>query len=444
LSGRIALIDAATLRVRLQTAGNAPTEVIGLPQVDGRFGALVLNERSDDATLFRLGALGELEKRPRLRTHADANAWVVSPAGRWAAAWTDVRKLSKPDPLETFQDITLMALSAGTERSFDLSVGARPSAFAFDAAEEHLYVVTEEGISAIELSDAPEVVSLLAVSEEPLDASARDVSFAPDGSYAVVRAHGTTSLGLISLPDGALTRIELGGVVTDVDLTADGGRAFAVLGVTSEVLAIPIPPTSAPFERVELRGEAIGAIALNSDASTAVVYSTVLGATRVTLLDTRDGPSFFEYRTQDLISPVSALFPAPDPRFAVSFQTATAGSMKAGAFSLISLGAERSPKIVATDAAPSRIAFAAEEAFALIAVRSDARSSYGAYRISLGNQQADFISLASAPIAAGIIEPARRAYVAQSHPEGRITFVSLDTGGVQTLTAFELAAGIRE
>jgi hypothetical protein len=108
LSGRVALIDASTLRVTLDTAGNGPTEVVGLPALGDRHGALVLNERSDDATLFRLDAAGKLEKRPRLRTHAEANAWVVSPSGRWAIAWTDARKLARVDPLETLQDITLL------------------------------------------------------------------------------------------------------------------------------------------------------------------------------------------------------------------------------------------------------------------------------------------------------------------------------------------------
>jgi DNA-binding beta-propeller fold protein YncE len=443
LSGRVALIDASTLRVTLDTAGNGPTEVVGLPALGDRHGALVLNERSDDATLFRLDAAGKLEKRPRLRTHAEANAWVVSPSGRWAIAWTDARKLARVDPLETLQDITLLSLES--EQSFALSVGARPSAFVFDAAEGHFYAVTEEGISGVELTDPPRVTSLIALSEDPLaDASTRDVSFAPDGSYALVRTHGKSSIGVIELAAEIRTNIELGGLVTDADLNHDGSRAFAVLGPSSEVVVVPIPPNDEGFARVQLSGEAVGAIALNADASAAVVYSTVLGSTRVTLLDTREGPAFLSYRTQDLISPISALFAAPDPRFAVGFQNPLAGSTKAGAFSLISLHAARSPKIVASDAKPSQIAFAPDGKTALITVRSDDRKAYGAYRVLLENQQADFISLGNPPVAAGIVEAARRAYVAQSHPEGCITFLSLDAEGVETLAGFELSAGIRE
>ncbi len=50
--------------------------------------------------------------------------------------------------------------------------------------------------------------------------------------------------------------------------------------------------------------------------------------------------------------------------------------------------------------------------------------------------------LASPPIAAGIVGGARRAYVAQQHPEGRITFIDLDGGTARTLTGFELSARV--
>jgi hypothetical protein len=448
LSGRVALIDATTLSVSLATAGDGPTEVVGLPAREGRFGALVLNVRSDDATLFRLDDRGEPGKLPPFRTHADANAWVVSPSGGWAIAWTDASKLNNVDPLQTFQDITLFSLEPGLEAVSSLSVGMRPSAFGFDAEEHHVYVVSEEGITVIELDSDPEVSDLLELSDNPLDDPAtRDVSFSADGSYAVVRKDGQSEIGVVSLPSGEREDVQLGGVVTDLDLSADGTRAFAVLGPKSEVVIVPLPVAAADpasFARVSLAPEAVGAIALNTDASAALVYSTVLGTTRVSLLDLVPGPTFLAHRTQDLISPVTAMFAAPDPRFAVSFQSPPANSKKPGAFSLLSLAAKRVPKIVATDAVPTQIAFSPSSDAALIAVRSDALKAFGAYVIALANQQVDFVALESPPVAAGIVPDAGRAYIAQSHPEGRITFISLETGEPQSITGFELAARIRE
>jgi DNA-binding beta-propeller fold protein YncE len=448
ISGRIAVIDVTTLDVTLTTAGNSPRRVVGLPALDGRVGALVLNEQSDDATLFRLDGAGRPVKHAPLRTHPDANSWAVSPSGRFAIAWTDAALRERPDVLETFQDITLFLLEPGEESVLPISVGARPSAFAFSADEAYAYAVTEQGLSVIELGPVPSVTDLVALDDDPLaEARGRDVAFSPDASYAVVRSEGESKIAFLSLPDGARTSVDLGGIVTDVDLSPDGAYAYAVLGHDAEVVQIPVGGASLDprsFERLDASdGPAIGAIALNTDATAAVLYSTVLDANRVALLDTRDFGAGARVRRYDLIAPVNAVFAAPDPSFAVVFQGALAGSSKAGGFSLLSLGSARAPKIVATDAAPVQIAFSPESAGALVTVRSDAVSTFGAYLLDLASQRVDFVALASAPEAAGVVASARRAFVAQAHPEGRITFISTDDQSVQTLTGFELAARIR-
>lgn len=445
LSGRVALIDAETLAVKLQIAGNHPTTVLGIESGE-QYGALVLNDFSDDATLLRVDEQGELRRVKSFATQPDANAWSKSPSGKWAVAWSDAAQKTGIGPLDLFQDITLFTLEPGHEAAFRLSVGSRPSRFVFDASEAHAYAVTEEGISVIELGARPNVSGVVAVTSSAFSTNVRaDVGFAPDGSYAVVRTQGSSKIATLALPDGAREELDLGGIVTDLDLVADGSRAFAVLGDSALVVEVPIPIAGhalATLRRVELSGEAIGAIALNSDASAALVYSTVTGSTRVALLDLSRADATFPYRVQDLISPVTALFAAPDPRFAISFQSAPVGSKRRGAFSLLSMQAQRGPKIVGTDAAPAQVAFSPDGGAALVSVRSDASSSFGAYVIALENQQVDFVPLQSPPLSAGVIALAQRAYIAQAHPEGRITFVSLADSQLQTLTGFELAARI--
>jgi hypothetical protein len=46
------------------------------------------------------------------------------------------------------------------------------------------------------------------------------------------------------------------------------------------------------------------------------------------------------------------------------------------------------------------------------------------------------------PGATGIVPLAKRGFVAQKHPEGRITFIDLETGAAQTLSGFEIAARV--
>jgi len=447
LSGRVALIDATTLSVTLETAGNGPRQVVGLPEVEGRFGALVLNELSDDATLFRVEGDGVPVKFGPLRTHEDANTWTVSPGGRYAIAWTDSALREDLDPLQTFQDVTLLVLDPGRESAVPLSVGSRPSAVAFSADEAFAYAVTDEGMSVIALSSTPEVRDLILLDDDPFaDSALRDVGFAPDATYAVVRTEGRSEVGVVALPEGTRTPVTLEGVVTDVDLSPDGEVAFAVLGNEGVVVRIPVAEAArdpSSFDRLSFGAHPIGAIALNADASAAVLYSTVFQSNRVSLVDMAvfDDPEAI--RSYDLIAPVTAVFASPDPRFAVTFQGRPSGSQKAGAFSLLMLTAQRLPRIQATDAAPAQIAFSSDGAAALVTVRGQDTEAFGAYLVDLASQRTDFVALASPPDAAGVITSARRAYVAQSHPEGRITFISTEDGSVQTLTGFELAARIR-
>ena len=74
---------------------------------------------------------------------------------------------------------------------------------------------------------------------------------------------------------------------------------------------------------------------------------------------------------------------------------------------------------------------------------SDAKMRlYGAYLVGVPALDVTSIALASPPIATGVVAAANRGYVAQSYPEGRITFIPFDQGPPQTLTGFDLGARV--
>jgi hypothetical protein len=56
----------------------------------------------------------------------------------------------------------------------------------------------------------------------------------------------------------------------------------------------------------------------------------------------------------------------------------------------------------------------------------------------------DRVSLPSRPLAGatGLVPDAGMAYIAESYPEGRITFIDLDTGVPRTITGFEIASKV--
>lgn len=224
-SGRVSVIDTRSLSVQLATAGFAPTYLAALP-VEGEVlsAAIVLNRRSQDATLLRLTEGGM--KSSTVPTHAGANSWALSASGRWAIAWTDAEVTPGADRVQSFQEVTVIDTTAPTSKR--LGVGYRPSRVFIQADEARAFVVCQPGISVIELdSRAPRVSRDIALSGDP-SAPVIDVTVVPDGSHAIARVEGEREVRIVELLTGIQTRVTLSSPVTDLDLVADGSAAVAV------------------------------------------------------------------------------------------------------------------------------------------------------------------------------------------------------------------------
>lgn len=441
-SSRVAVIDAETYAVQLFNAGFGPTYLAALPDNQG---AIVINALSHDITLFRLVdgkvTLADLN----LPVHDDANAWAISPDGRFAIAWTRTESEQKLDPTAGSQTITVLDLDEATSKK--LSVGFHPTQVVIDDASERAFVVSDNGVSVVSLGDDSEVSLLAHVSEDPLeDAGARDVSILPDGSLAVVRLEDSTKLRIVDLTqEDGITAYDLGAPIADVDLSRDGKLAVAAVPGIHQVVLVPMPPgpDADSFERIEIPNEIASSVALSDASELALLYQNGADNSHLTILDLRPDMGR-ALRTVDLKGPVSAAFAAPGAASAVAFQKPIAGSVKAGLFSGVPTLQKRSAKIVGADAAPSALAFDEAGQFALVTVGNDKSATRGVYRVRLDTMQEDFLELASPPATAatGIVEEVGRGFVAQVHPEGRITFVDLETAQAHTITGFELAARI--
>lgn len=495
-SGRVALIDAKTLDVQTVEAGNGPTHLAALvdPSQPDAARAIVLNVKSHDATVLVADAKGKVTTLTA-EVHEDANGWAVSPKGRYAIAWTDAAQIPKADPTQGFQDVTVLDLAGNTLKSTRLSVGYRPTRVFIAADEKRAFVITEPGVSVIELDDGlgPYVSSDVPVTDDPLENPAsRDVSVTPDGAYALVRRDGSSEVGIVSLANGQRVSVKLSGPVTDLDLSDDGTRAIAVVRVpgfgvstdagpdapaqddggteasaddageeaeasappdtappaivSSDVVLLPIPgiftnPTA--FEQVTISGQSVGSVAVSASGGVALLYTNATPNDHVTMLGTAAGAGFLKYRTVSLKAPVKAVFPSPDGSHAVALLAPTSSSTKAGAFSVVPITADLPPKIQGTDAPPVGVAIqSAPSARALVTVRDDAKKIYATYLVRMPQLQVDPFKLSSPPLATGIVSAADVGYVAQEHPEGRITFVTLADGKARTLTGFELGAKV--
>jgi hypothetical protein len=470
-SGRVAYIDAQSFSVQTVEAGDGPTYLAAVPDAMDDV-AIVLNVRSHDATLLR-DHLGQLSTATYPST-TNANAWAVSADGRWAIAWTNASLIASASPTEGFQDIAVLDLSLSAARApIVLSVGFRPSQVAFSADNAHAFAVTQDGISVVDLLGgtqplvtqnfplrAPAAATLDAGTGHPVPASdagasgaSPDVSFTPNGAYALVRTAGASSITIISLKDGTATAVVLPSAPTDLTMSPIGDFALAVLRDISTVALLPLPqivsdPTS--FALVPIAAETIGRAIVTQQGKTAILFTTAAPVERITVLTLQPTASF---RTIVLHAPVLAVFPTADAQNAIVLNDVTSQpqSTVRGAFSIVPIAANLPAKIVSLTAPPTAVALSPASDRALVTVRDDSSHTYGLYVGKMPSLQVVQYPLASPPIAVGIAAIAERGYAAQDYPEGRITFVDLTSqecdgsascSAVRTITGFELGARV--
>ncbi len=523
-SGRVALIDAKTFTVKTALAGAGPTYLAALPAEGAGSRALVINSVSQDATLLSANQAGEIETTASLPVHEGANAWAVSPDGRFAIAWTDASTIANADPSEGFQDITVLDLGGKTPTSKRLSVGYRPARVFMDDDSLYAYVATDAGIDVVDLASKSGafIESEIELSADPAnDTAKRDVNMTSDGLFAFVSRAGKDYVTVVDIAQGLIQDITLPGVVTDLDLSADGTTAVAIIrdrtlpvdmsaagvgaggqagqsgtggstggvadvengggggldsgdvggagsgGIAAEggagpgpvqavgSIAVLMPVASIfnpPHDYVTVQlDEVFGSVDLgDSEGQTALLYSNGIPSTHLTLLGLADGGAG-THRTVDLKLPVFSAVSTPDGAHAIALLKPPTGSKKPGAFAVVPVAKDLPAKIQGTQAvtvpvdltraAPAMVAL--DDKRALVTVTDGIGISY-AYLVSMPELTVDAFQLDSVPLpqASGLVPEANQAFVAQQHPEGRITFIDLDSRELHTLTGFELATQV--
>lgn len=519
-SGRVALIDATKFTVKTALAGAEPTYLAALPAEGDGTRAIVINDASQDATLFRAGEDGAPVAEATLPMHEGANAWAVTKDGRFALAWTDATLLGDADASEGFQDVTVLDLAGKTPSSRRLSVGYRPARVLLDDDDEHAYVVTDAGIDVIDLAaaDGANVAQEVPLSANPAsDTAKRDVSITPNGDYAFVRRDGKDYVTVVDLTAGKFQDVKLPGVVTDLDLNADASLAVAVVrdriipadpgvgagvgaggegaagsaaggdgngsvggangdvggaggvgdggkgaeggtgpspepGRASVVSLLPVASIFAQpdkFQTLQL-DEVFGSVELGAQGETALLFSNAVPSAHLTLMGLQaDG--FGPYRTVDLKLPVFTAVSSPDGAHAIALLRPAAGSKQPGAFAVVPVAKKLPSKIQGTLAAtvpadlakdpPAMVAIGDKRALVTVSNGNDVNV---AYLVSMPELTVDTFALDSVPLpqASGIVPDANQAFVAQRHPEGRITFIDLTSKEQHTLTGFELTTQV--
>jgi hypothetical protein len=451
----LARIDGTTLAVRSTKVGESPREVATIPGTDG---AVVLDSSNGTATIVR--PQGETDSIRVLGTLQKLNRIDIDPSGRFAVIWFDLAKAIAQGSITSigsFQDVTVVALAQGAEKAVNLTVGFRPRNVQFDAPGNRAYVVTEDGVSVIDLAYAtdhePSIVPPIPVVDPSVPASDVEVDIVATGEYAAVRQANRAALRIVnvgSLP-GLAFEIALASPPTDIDLAPDGARVYAVQRTAKQLAIIDVPADAqnpSGVETVDLTNATLGSLVLSRDGRRGLLYTNATLDERITLVKL-DQPGY-PRQTWPLKKSVRAvgISPAGDTALLLNAKAfgdpGTASNFedyidKSYGYTLLDL-ATGFAKLQITPVDPGPFTYAPDGTKVYVGLDGgDAVNATRALQV-VTTQTGVVITkpLGSPPSSVGILPGAAQSFVAQRHALGRVSFVDLASDAVRTVTGFDL------
>lgn len=437
----VSRISVPGLQILTAPVGDYPLNVVITP--DDRY-ALTLNLGSDDLSVLDTEALTEVRVpvRPRL------TSLTLSPDGRYALAWRDAAaEADLPDDAPTddgassASELSLVDLNAGVATTVVGGANTRDVAFTDDGARA--LVVSDTWLVVIDLTGAEPTASRIAIADDTEDApTAEEVVLTPDGRWAFIRQFGATSLLIVDLESGELREIPVGANPTDLDLTADGALAVAVARAAHELWVFD---TADPFARPEVvalpTDELYGSITLSPTGEQGLLYSTASGLGRVAVWDRATGV----VNDYSVIKPITGVTITADGASAMIFHSKDDGEgatvdpafSRAWALTLVDLSSFfQHPLRLAAEPLGQASSEDGLTGFLVLDEVSDLEV------IDFPRLVVDEVPLPSLPLSVGVLPGTNLAYVNEDHELGRLSFYDPDAAALQTVTGFELNAGI--
>ncbi len=449
----VAKIDSLTLKVRAIKVGSSPG---ALRTVPGQDVAVVLNRLSGSASILRSRSDGG-DEILTLKTAPGLNRLAIAPDGKHAVAYFDVLAAGpSPAAKQSYQEVTLLRLTPGQELAVNLTVGFRPAEVQFDSGSRFAFVVTEQGISTIELAtiQKPAIVPLVPLLKDPLkEPKPAEVVITPDGKLALLRQTGVKGIRAVELATKAILDLPLASDATDLDLTPDGKLALVVLREGAAVVLVDLPADLADpkgIDSLSTAGYTVGQAELADDGQHAFLFSNATNQEVVLVADL----AARALTVFPLKKGVRAVRPAPGGSTAVILHNKVPGAAssqegveglidKSWAYSLLSLP-QSFARLQITEADPGQLAFAPDGKAAYLLLSNPAAGLRAVDAIDLTSFLCDTVSVGSPPVSVGVVPATQRVFVAQDHPLGRVTFLDTGTLATKTVTGFELNSYVIE
>ncbi|MFN7145179.1 MAG: YncE family protein, partial [Myxococcota bacterium] len=427
-------------RVSVPSLAALTTEVGAQPSVvatapDYRH-AVTLNEGSDDISLIIAStmAVANVEVRPNL------NRLALSDDGLWAMAWydADVESEDPPDGVLSFNEVSLVHLPTGTHTP--MAVGFNPHGVEWSADGRLAVVVSDASLALVDLTAETLAPTLVPIADDPVDAPpAEEIVLSPDGAYAYVRQFGASDLLVVDLVDHLVDRVPVGANPTDMDLSPDGTRLAVVARGAREVWTFAAEDPWATPEVLSFPSP-YGSLLFAGDG-TALLYTNATALTTYGVWEV--GSTDIVERS--LVKPVASVGVSPTGGSALVFHTKADADgadpespfYGAWALTLIDLDDFRTNPLV-LDAEPTSFATSDDGRWGFFVMD-------GLRYLEILDFESllyDEVALPSAPVHLGVLPGGTTAWVSQEHDLGRISFYEPGSASLDTITGFELNAGI--
>ncbi|HUS27249.1 MAG TPA: hypothetical protein VMZ53_02035 [Kofleriaceae bacterium] len=455
----LARIDGATLAVKSTKVGKSPKVVATIPGTDG---AVVLDSFNGTATVVR--PVGDTDSTRVLGTLQRLNRLDIDPTGRFAVIWFDLAKAIKEGntfSVGSFQDVTVVRLAAGNEKAVNLTVGFRPREVQFDAAGNRAYVITQDGVSVIDLGYATDhtatIIPPIAVADPSISPDDLEVDVVSTGEWAAVRQTNSATLRVVNVGSspGTAYSVTLASPATDIDLAPNGARLYAVQRAAKKLSVVDIPGDAqnpSGVETIDLTNATVGSLTLSLDGKRGLMFTNATSDERVTLIKL-DQPGYPQ-STWPIKKSVRAVAVSPSGDTALLINAKMAGDPatastfddfvdKSYGYTLLDL-ASGFGKLQITPVDPGAFTYAPDGTKVYVALDGgDAPTATRAIQVlttQTGVVQTK--TLGSPPSSVGILPGAAQAFVNQRHPLGRVSFVDLINDAQRTVTGFDLNSHI--
>ena len=436
LRDTITRVAVPALTVLTGPTGHRPAALEVSP--DGRTAA-VLAVGDDQIDLIDADSLAATAVAIR----PDLNWMEMSPDGRWVIAWhdEDADDSDPDDGARSYNELSVVDLSTGAH--WPMVVGFNPRSVQFTPDSSTAVVVSDGYLARIDLTAEVPSPERFAISEDLVDPPvAEEVVLTPDGRFAFVRQLDASDLVLVELETGAVDRLPVGASLTDLDLTPDGLQAVAVARAASQLWIFDTADPWADAKVLALPPTAVlGSVVLSPDGARGLLYSTVSGLSRMASWE-RDTDEIVEY---GLAKPVRQVQVSPDGGTALVLHTQENGtevdssSPFWGRWALTMVDLDdffANPLLLAGE--PLDLAHTEDGSLGFLVMEDQPWLEVLHYDSLLFDE----LALASVPEHVGVLPDGDTAWVSQEHPLGRISFYDPLDGAMQTLTGFELNAGI--